>query len=80
MKVVVTFEDKTEQTFDDVADLFLSLSQFVPVTKPDHTVIGTRVRYHTFSWAGDQRELLKEVRQAVAELEDTVKQQREAAK
>lgn len=68
MKITVLRDDGTEVIFQDVIDAFVSVRQIIPISKFDGALMQT-VQNKSESWGANPRETVKEVRQAVYEMQ-----------
>ena len=72
MKIIVEHDDGKREVYQDVTDAFLAARQLKPMQgKVGDFVLLPDVR--SWSWGSNVRELLKELRQAVVELEVILK-------
>lgn len=75
MKIIVEHDDGQREIFQDVTDAFLAARQYKPMAARENApnlVMVPDVR--SWSWGANIRELLKELRQAVVELEGILKE------
>lgn len=75
MKVTVELDDGKTQVFQHVSDCYLAVRQQKPIMNKLGE-IGYIPEMTSWSWGGNVRELLKELRQSTIELEDYLKGQR----
>ena len=75
MKIVVTDDDEKTTVYQNVSDLFIAVRYEYPMATPaKKPVIHTLTASH--SWGSNIRELVKEVTQALSELQDFLREQR----
>ena len=75
MKIIIEHDNGTRETFQDVTDAFLAARQYKPMAMREERpglVMVPDVR--SWSWGANIRELLKELRQSVVELESILKE------
>jgi hypothetical protein len=79
MKLTLTLNDGRTEVFQNVLDAYVVLRQEeLKYSEADRVVFSTKIGSH--SWGEDIRELVKEVQQSLVELQDFMREQRQATK
>jgi transcriptional regulator with AAA-type ATPase domain len=76
MRIIIEHDDGKRETFQDVTDAFLAARQLRPM-QGEEGDLALLPHLQSWSWGNNVRELLKELRQAVVELEDYLRRQHE---
>lgn len=71
MKLTLEHDDGKVEIFQQVSDAFVSVRQRRPSSAGDG-VVTYLVETRSFSWGSDLRELAKELRQALIEIDDVL--------
>lgn len=74
MKIIVEHAEGKKEVFQYVSDAYLCVRREVPVS--DGEDLSGRMETRSWSWGSDIRELVKELRQSLVELEDILRQSR----
>jgi len=72
MKLTIEHDDGKTEVFQDITDLYIATRQTKPMSGRGGLAFTWETTSH--SWGGNLRELLKEVRQSVVELEDILRE------
>lgn len=68
MKITIEFDDGTTKVFSDVTEAYVSVRLPEMLQKGEDFV--TVLQAKSFSWGDDVREIVKEVRQSIVELDE----------
>lgn len=72
MKITIDLDDGKKQVFQNVTDAYLAVRQLEPMqNKKGKSALLPETR--SFSWGANLRELVKEIRQSIVELDDVLK-------
>ena len=72
MKIIVYHDDGKEEVFQEVTDAYLAVRQHTPMANKKGDMVflpDTR----SYSWGQNLRELIKEIRESISEMEETRK-------
>jgi DNA polymerase II small subunit/DNA polymerase delta subunit B len=77
VRITVHHDDGAIETFEDVTEAYLAVRQQTPVaTRAGELAVVPDTR--SYSWGGNLRELVKEITQSLDELQDILREQRNA--
>lgn len=72
MKITIEHDDGKKEVYQYVTDAYLAVRQLEPMqSKQGQPAVLPETR--SYSWGANLRELVKEVRQSIFEMEDTLK-------
>lgn len=72
MKITVQHDDGKVEVFQNITDAYLCVRQLDPV-KPRDGDIAMLPQTRGYSWGGNVRELVKEITQAIVELQELLR-------
>lgn len=72
MIVTIKHDDGKTESFRDVTDCYIAVRQLKPMQDKNAT-LAVLPEARSWSWGANLRELLKELRQSVVEIEDVLK-------
>lgn len=68
MKITILKDDGEEIVFQEVIDALISVRQIVPISSEDGTLMQS-VQCRSQSWGANPREIIKEMRQSIYEMQ-----------
>lgn len=79
MKITLEHDDGKVEVFQNVCDLYVALRQEIIKANPEEMRPALAYETRSFSAGSNPRELIKEVRQSLDELQDYLREQRSRA-